>query len=59
MFSISCTGLDYLQFLKPIINAMCINSVSLIFHCYNLILEKEKKDEKKRERYDNLEAVYP
>ena len=37
---------------------MCINPVWLIFHRHDLILEKEKKDEKKIYMHSNLEAVY-
>ena len=46
-FSMICTRLDYLQCLKLIIKKMRINPVWLIFHCHNLILEKERKRWKK------------
>ena len=51
MFSISFGArLDYLQCLKLIIKTMCINPVWLIFHLHDLILEKERKMMKKKEK---------
>ena len=58
MFSISCARLEYLQCLKLTNKTMCINPVWLIFLCHDLILEKERKRWKRRERYNNLE-IYP
>ena len=46
----SCARLEYLQCLKPIIKAMCINPVWLIFHRDDLILEKEGKRRKKKRK---------
>ena len=37
---------------------MHINPVWLIFHHQDLILEKERKQCKKRQMYNNLETVY-
>ena len=37
---------------------MHINPVWLIFHHQDLILEKERKQCKKRQMYNNLDAVY-
>ena len=36
---------------------MCVNTVWLVFQRQDLILDKEKKYQK--ERYINLETVYP
>ena len=43
-----CAWLDYLQYLKLVIETMYINPVWLIFQRLDMILEKERKRLKKR-----------
>ena len=50
-----CVRLDYLQCFL-VIRTMCTDTVWIIFHHHDLILDTEKY---KNERYINLETVYP